>query len=276
LYRDTLELLPAAHPNQSGFLHNLALAIQTQFEQSGQREHLDEAIDIYSESIKILPSNHPSICQISTNFGNTLMDAYSHTHESRYLENAMAAYRAAVTCESASASTRFLAARSWAQRGDQSSHGSAINAYQAAIELLPRLAILGSDLQARRRALTSGSDGLARDAAACAIRFGQYNKAVELLKEGRAIFWSQSLQLRTPMTHLREVAPELEGKLKNLSFALERGSLRDVSRDLSDSPQTEMSMEQEAHHMYRLNKEWLETLKEVRQLHSFQDFLRPS
>jgi len=136
--------------------------------------------------------------------------------------------------------------------------------------------MLGLDLQSRQQALTSGSDGLARDAAACAIRSGQYGKAVELLEEGRAIFWSQALQLRTPMSHLREVAPELEMKLKSLSFALEQGSLRDTSRSLSDSPQKVMSMEQEARHFYRLNVEWLETLEKVRRLHEFQDFLRPS
>jgi hypothetical protein len=151
-----------------------------------------------------------------------------------------------------------------------------MDAYLTAIELLPRLAMLGSGLHARQRALTSGSDGLARDAAACAIRSGQYGKAVELLEEGRAIFWSQALQLRTPMSHLREVAPELEMKLKSLSFVLEQGSLRDTSRSLSDSPQKVMSMEQEARHFYRLNVEWLETLEKVRQLHEFQDFLRPN
>jgi hypothetical protein len=151
-----------------------------------------------------------------------------------------------------------------------------MDAYLAATELLPRLAMLGSDLQARQRALTSGSDGLARDAAGCAIRSGQYEKAVELLEEGRAIFWSQALQLRTPMTRLREVAPELEIKLKSLSFALEQGSLRDTSRNLSDSSQKVMSMEQEARHFYRLNVEWLEALEKVRGLHDFEDFLRPS
>ena len=124
--------------------------------------------------------------------------------------------------------------------------------------------------------MTSGSDGLARNAAACAIRSHQYNKAVEFLEEGRAVFWSQALELRTPMTHLRDVAPVLESRLKSLSFALEQGSLRDTSRNPTDSPQKLISMEQEARHFRRLNTEWLETLAEVRKLPGFQDFLRPN
>jgi hypothetical protein len=204
------------------------------------------------------------------------MRAYRHTQDAEYVEKAMASYRDAVTCQSASVSLRFGAARSWARYADECSHKSAMDAYQAAVELLPGLAMLGSALPARQQALTSGSDGLARNAAACAIRSGWYNKAVELLEEGRAIFWSQALELRTPMTHLHEVAPVLENRLKSLSLALEQGSLRDTSRSPIDRPQKLISMEQEARHFRRLNTEWLETLAEVRRLPDFQDFLRPS
>jgi hypothetical protein len=124
--------------------------------------------------------------------------------------------------------------------------------------------------------LTSGSDGLARDAAACAIQSGQYDRAVELLEEGRGVFWSQALTLRTPMTDLHGVAPELEKRLRCISFALEQGSLRDAARNMFDSPQKVMSMEQEASHFKDLDNEWLATLEEVRRLEGFEDFLRTS
>jgi hypothetical protein len=99
---------------------------------------------------------------------------------------------------------------------------------------------------------------------------------VELLEEGHAIFWSQALQLCTPMTCLHEVAPVLEGKLKFLASVLERDSLRNASRNLSNSPQKVMSMEQEARYFYHINNEWLETVAEVRGLPGFHDFLRPN
>ena len=49
---------------------------------------------------------------------------------------------------------------------------------------------------------------------------GQYDEAVELLEEGRAVFWSQVLQLRTPVNALRNVAPEFFEKLRRISFEL--------------------------------------------------------
>jgi len=141
------------------------------------------------------------------------MIAYSHTHESEYLDNAVTAFRTGVMCEAAPTSERFRSAKLWAHHAD-SIHESALDAYEAAINLVPRLAMLGLDLQSRHQALTSGSsNGLACDAAACAVQSRQYGKAVELLEAGRGIFWSQALQLRTPVTDLHEVAPELEKKL---------------------------------------------------------------
>jgi hypothetical protein len=100
---------------------------------------------------------------------------------------------------------------------------------------------------------------LACNAAACAIRCGQLGKAVELLEEGRSIFWSGALQLCTPLDELLHVAPELLHKLQNISRTLGQASLRDVSRKLSDATQRVRSMEQEAIRYRHLNDEWLAT-----------------
>jgi hypothetical protein len=122
----------------------------------------------------------------------------------------MDAFQAAVMCKAAPASERFRVAKSWAHHAD-SNHKSSLDAYQAATELLPHLAMLGLDLHSRQQALISGSDGLAHNAAACAIRSAQYDKAVELLKEGRAVFWSQALQLCTSTADLCDIRKSWSG-----------------------------------------------------------------
>ncbi|KAF8531369.1 CHAT domain-containing protein [Gautieria morchelliformis] len=273
-HREALKLRPAPHPYRPTSLNNLANVLKRRFEQSGQQEDLEAAISFHREAQRVLHAGHPLTCLYSKNLGDTFMRAYTHTDKSEYFGPAMDVFRDAVACETAPASQRLDAAKLWARHAD-SKPDSALEAYQAAIELLPRLAMLGLDLSSRQQALTSGSDGLAREAAACAIRSGQCDKAVELLEEGRAVFWSQALQLRTPMDDLHESAPELEAKLRRISLALEQGSLRDVSQDISDSPQTVMAMEREAARLRRLNDEWLETLEKIRDLEAFKDFLRP-
>jgi tetratricopeptide (TPR) repeat protein len=276
LHRNALALRPVYHPERPSSLYNLANSLSDKFQQSDQRTDLDESITLFNESLGAYVTGHPAACQTLANLGRTLVVAHSRTHESEYLEKAMTAFRDAVTCESAPVSVRLLTAKIWARLANDSHHESALEAYHAAIELLPRLAMLGLDLQARQQALSSGSDGLVRNAAACAIRSCQYDKAVEMLEEGRAVFWSQALRLRTPLTDLRDVAPELEKQLRQISYALERGSLRDESRTLSGTPQNVMAMEREAVRLRRLNDQWLATLAQVRHLDGFQDFLRPN
>ena len=272
--REALDLRLAPHPDRSSSLNNLANALRTQFKASGQQEDLEAAISFYREALNSRVLGHPSARVYWTNLESIFMIAYTHIDDSEYLDKAMHAFCCAVACETAPASQRFQSAKAWAKHADPG-HKSALDAYQAAIKLLPRLAMLGLDLPSRQEALTSGTDGLARAAAACAIRSGQCDKAIELLEEGRAAFWSQALQLRIPMTDLREVAPELEARLTRISRAVEQGSLRHVSQDMSNYPQTLMSIEREAARLRRLNDEWLATLEEVRQLESLKDFLQP-
>jgi hypothetical protein len=102
-------------------------------------------------------------------------------------------------CLSKSPSQHFHIAQRWAYYADLYQHPSAIEAYDAALLILPQLAALSLDIQSRHKALTAGSDGLARRAARCAIREGHLDKAVEYLDTGRAVFWSQLACLRSPL-----------------------------------------------------------------------------
>ena len=89
------------------------------------------------------------------------------------------------------------------------------------------------------------------------------------------MFWSQALQLRTPINDLRVVAPQLAQSLTEISFRLEQGSVMDRIKDSSDSWEHKISREQEAVRFSRLNEQWLAKVEEVRRLDGFHDFLRP-
>ena len=137
------------------------------------------------------------------------------------------------------------------------------------------MAALSLDVASRQHAMTAGSDGLARDAARCAIRSGHIDKAIELLEAGQSIFWSQVLSLRSPFDQLHKIAPELADKLQNIATKLEIGSYRDVFSDILDN-RKKLSIDREAAQLNRLNEEWAQSLQEVRKLSGFEDFLCPS
>lgn len=100
------------------------------------------------------------------------------------------------------------------------------------------------------------------------------DKAIQFLEEGRAVFWSQFLSLRSPFEQLHDIAPKLEEKLRDTAYALELGSHRNTLASISDNTQR-LVVDQEAARLNRLNEEWLKTIEDVRKLGGFEDFLRP-
>jgi len=153
---------------------------------------------------------------------------------------------------------------------------SALEAYTAAIKLLPRVITLDLDLSSHLKTLTSGIDGLARNAAASALQFHQYELSITFLEEGRFIFWAQALQLRTPLAELDSKYESLAKGFRDASLALELGSQREVSWSLSGTLEKRTITEQEASHYRGVHSKWLSILDRIRSLNEFRNFLLPT
>jgi tetratricopeptide (TPR) repeat protein len=145
-------------------------------------------------------------------------------------------------------------------------HISLLKAYENAIRLMPRVAILGLPPRKRRSAL-DGSQEIATAAAVRALNLGQVTRGVELLEQGRAVFWSQALRLRTSFD-------KLPGKyataLRSLARALEKGA---ISHELSLSQPVLGKIAEEWALRRKQNEEFDELLKEIRQIQGFEHFL---
>ena len=151
------------------------------FDSLNRSEDLEEAINVFHQSLNPLVSGHPSTSVCPSIQGRIFSLAYSHTSQLKYLHKAVDSFRIAVTCETAPVSERFSAAKRWVQIPSTTQPWTLI---------VLRSSFFPVWLALRQQALISGSDGLAPAAAACAIRSGQYDTAVGLLEEDRAVFWS--------------------------------------------------------------------------------------
>lgn len=106
--------------------------------------------------------------------------------------------------------------------GDSDLRLALLGVYTQTIDLLPRVAYFGLDIASRLR-VWSNSDKLAADGAAHALNLHQPQVAIELLEQGRAVFWLQHLRLRTAFHAL--LPSELAGgKLAETAIVLERDS----------------------------------------------------
>ena len=276
LNREVLNFYLPPHHDRGGSLYNLATALAIQFEAGGRKSDLDEAISLIRQAVDLQPSPHPGQPLSLHMLGTLLIHAHSLAGEdSQYLEESMSSFIAASQCVSQPPSGRLRSTKAWITHADRYQHISAIDAYTAALQALPEMAALSSDVYSRQEALTARSDGLARDASRCAIRSGKLDKAIEFLEQGRSIFWSQILFLRSPFDELHDIAPELADKLKQIATMLGLESYREVSVDIADK-RKKLSIHREVSQLNRLNEEWAKSIDEVRKLNGFEDFLRPS
>ena len=247
----------------------------TQFQQGGQQSDLDEAISLYRQALELRLPPHPLRSSSLSDLAYALWTQFQQGHQQSDLDESMSLFLTATQYPFQSPSLSLYVARRGINCADRNQHSSAIDAYEASIQALPQVAALSLDVVSRQDAMTADSDGLARDAARCAIRSGCLDKAIELLEAGQSIFWSQALSLRSPFDQLHKIAPDLADKLQNIATMLEIGSHRDVFSDILDN-RKKLSIDQEAAQLNRLNEEWAQSIHEVRKLSGFEDFLCPS
>jgi tetratricopeptide (TPR) repeat protein len=98
---------------------------------------------------------------------------------------------------------RYQAVLHWIRDAESvNNRHQASSAYQSAINLLPYLGYIGQDAITRREALAYAR-GIACQAAAHELMLDNTDTAIELLEQGRSVFWTQLLRLRSP----QDVAP---------------------------------------------------------------------
>ncbi|KAJ6585772.1 CHAT domain-containing protein [Mycena capillaripes] len=276
LHRKALGRHEPHHPDRGSSLNNLAISVRKRFEQQGDIRDIDEAIELYREALTLYEPPHPYRSSSLNGLAKCFAYLYERTCDIHDLESACDLFQEAATYLSSSPLTRFRHACSWAECIAQYSPTSSLTAYHAAIRLLPQLAALHLDLPSRQQILTTiKQSSLASNAATCAVDQTQYNTAVEFLEASRSVFWSQALQLRTPLDDLAMVHPKLSARLADLSQQLELAAFRDTSRETLNMQQKLRSIESEGSHCQQLNEDWEQTIKEVQLLPGFENFMVP-
>ncbi|KAI0083077.1 CHAT domain-containing protein, partial [Irpex rosettiformis] len=105
-------------------------------------------------------------------------------------------------------------------------------------------------------------------AVTAAISAREYGLAVEWLETGRAVVWSQVLQLQTPLDDLRRLHPLLADNLHHVSKALQYAAT-------SSCPLIPQSLGGQALSSHAYALEYDKLIAQIRELEGFKNFLRP-
>jgi tetratricopeptide (TPR) repeat protein len=142
-----------------------------------------------------------------------------------------------------------------------------LDLYAQVLGLLPRAANFGLDHATRLKAV-SGTDELARSAASRALLLGRFSDAVELLEEGRGVFWAQTLHRRG--SGLDDVPLQDREDLTQLLNLLEHSTRR-----LDGSERTIDELERDMENRRMLNNEAEALISKIRSYPGLSRFLLP-
>jgi tetratricopeptide (TPR) repeat protein len=203
LYRDVVRLRPLGHTRRFWSVEGLARVLF----KCGSSSSL-EAISCYQEALNICPVGCPDRTRLLSGMGRCFLDPHSPSFS---LSEGISCLSEAYADTFSHVYGRLRSAIPDLQQLETACHGSKQNAqispctkddehvldlYAQAIGLLPLAANFGLDHRARLQAVT-GSDAIARNAAARAVILERLPQAVEMLEQGRGVFWTQTLHLRT-------------------------------------------------------------------------------
>jgi tetratricopeptide (TPR) repeat protein len=236
LSREALELRPHPHPGRPSVLTNLAGILSTRFMKYGLVSDLNEGLDLAREGIRCCSIGHPTRMSLFFTIGVFLLRPGTHIYDFRAgIHHLREGLRGGTS--SPRHSLRFVidalrsvenAAQLLSEYTDTSEPSPTdpssidrddmiLELYIMAIRLLPRAAGLELDDEDRLREL-SAAEPVSRDGAARAIQAGRLAEAVEMLEEGRGVFWSQALRLRA--TNLDGLSAQDAQELSRLFRAL--------------------------------------------------------
>ncbi|KIJ60775.1 hypothetical protein HYDPIDRAFT_116834 [Hydnomerulius pinastri MD-312] len=271
-HRLALRLMPDSYPQRSTLLNNLANALLTRFEQCGDPDATQEALRL-SYAVVEQALALPSHLRAQVNLARIHLALWRTRHIRQALQDAMDHYNVATQFTPAGLLQRLTASLQWVNEAEEHQHASAMDAYAQSLQLLDSHISATTSVSSRHEARKHFTPDLSVDAASCALRQGNICRAVELLEQGRALYWTQIARFRTSLDDLRSRDPRAEvlvKRFRDLSAMLNRPAQTsfDESRSIA-------AVEAEARRYRDIAEEWHKVIEEIRTFEGFSRFLLP-
>jgi hypothetical protein len=270
-HREGLSLHPKGHPNRGVSLNNLSNSYLRQYERDGNESALINALKLRRECLDSRIPGHPKRYGAHHTIAQVQLMNSSLFDWAEALDHLMQA----MTDNSASPRQRLIQGIQSLRRVEAASDRDAeqylysqqaLDVYVHAIQLLPCAAHAGLDVSTRLRAL-AGSEQLCRAAAMRAMLLNQLPTAVEVFEEGKAVFWSQALRLRS--TALDKLPSADSERLIKLFRELDTDHSGSFAEGLEKA-----DLEKRIEHRRRLNEQAENLIEEIRLRPGFERFLR--
>lgn len=279
--------VPDDHPQKAAWLSNLGLAWLVRYERTGALADLEEAIELGRLAVA-RAEHHPDGVSMLGNYGLAMKARYNQTAAPADLAEALDAFRRGLEMKTAGPSERIRLSRVAAELAAPGQPQWAAGLMERAVRLLPEVAPRQLERSDQQDAL-GGFSGLAGDAAALVLAAPAATApehallALQLLEAGRAVLYSQALEVRSDLTDLTAQHPGLAGRLARIRDLLDSAG---PGTDQGAGPATWMAdgepaaqapagLHRVADDRRRLARELTEVLAEIRAQDGFGSFALP-
>ncbi|KAG2141848.1 TPR-like protein [Suillus clintonianus] len=264
LHYAALLLRSPGHSLRSSSLNNLAISLHDRFEQGGVPSDLDEAIELHRAALLLRPPGHSDRSMSLNHLALAFRDRFKQRGIPADLNEAFGLYAQVSHISHAVSHMDLTAAKSWATSAEEMNHDSALLAYQTALKFLDQRVTILSTSPRHFDVVRMATASLSMDAFSCGVRHGKLATAVELVEQGRAVFWTQLARLSSQIDELSQsgdTGAALEGEFKQLSFRLRSAFDR--------------STEDQSPEIRQLTMQWDDVVSRIRMLPDFSRFLLP-
>ncbi|CAE6488126.1 unnamed protein product [Rhizoctonia solani] len=271
------ELTPRGHPDQRRRLSNLGTSYYERFVRLAEFGDLEKSLGYALQAHALTPEEHLERPHSLRNLSNVYHMKFFHTGEATFLYQAAEYLRQASSCVGGHPQTRLNCALDWAALVPGHTvppELDCLHAYQAAIQLIPEVIWLGGTVDQRYAAVERLRDAVTK-AAAAAIEGHRLDLALEWLEQGRSIIWNQTLALRSPLDNLFASHPSMATRFQDIRDELQNLSLRISPTDILTSLDKSCTLEREVQRHHELAIQYADLISQIRQLHGFENFLRP-
>lgn len=284
-HHSALSLRPIGHPERHRSLHELASMLRARYELASgscpSDSDISEARSFQQQALDLIPVEHPDHPLLHCGLARLLYASGSPIYS---ISGEMDAVTKALMNKHSSAQTRVSEAADVLEGLDHCIAGLAVRppilckqllgVHKLAIGLLPSIAHFGLDIRARLRLLRRAEQIVAR-AARIALSLNESIIAVEILEEGRAVFWTQYLRLRTQFDGL---PGGLSEELSMIANQLEAGSdgLASTPSVAQGGPHSKAMLEEQATKRRLLSERFDVLVKQARSLLGDERYLLPA
>jgi tetratricopeptide (TPR) repeat protein len=209
-------------PDWGHVAHNTALALSSRWSRTGNRDDLDQAIDVLRAAARRDGLHSaPSAQQL----GELLARRIEVTEQPGDRAEAAEVLYAVASDLTVPAQLRFRAVRVWFTVADRHDSPRILDGCRLLLELLALAAWPGAPREAQESWLAR-EGGITAETARLALDAGEPEAAVEFLEQGRAVLWSRVLDSRSDLAEVAEADPDLAARLLAVRDELERLATR--------------------------------------------------